>query len=396
MTKMEPIAPEAGAKPLTGTSEAPPIARRARFPWFAVLTFLLLVGGPMGAGVWYLEERAGPRVASRTAFSIRSNDDAMPMEIFGAITRLSGSSAATDAQILYDFIQSQQIVRGVAARIALEDMYAKEPQDFLFTLKKGQPVEDLLEHWMWMIDVAIDPSTGLLSVEARAFSADDAQAIAAAILEESIELVNRLSDGARADLVRATARELKDAETRLRDIRAQVRSFRDKEQEVDPTLNAQATLALVAALEEDRARAQVKLEDVIGVLDPEAPQIRALRRRIATLDRRIAEERTRLGTRAPASAGGDRPLSEVVGKYEELLVDREFAEQAYTVALANHQQAQVEARRRHRHLAVHIRPTLSDKAEYPDRPILILTAALLCLTLWSIVNLVVGNVAERR
>ncbi len=398
MTKMEPIVAAEGLRTQVQAPapEQPAPVRRARFPWFAVLTFLLLVGAPMGGGIWYLEERAGERFASRTAFSIRSNEDAVPMEIFGAISRLSGGSTGTDAQILYDFIQSQQIVRGVAKRIDLQAIFAKEPQDPLFTLPPGAPIEDMLDHWMWMIDVAIDPSTGLLSVEARAFSPDDARAIAAAILKESIELVNRLSDGARADLVQATARELAEAETRLRTIRARLRAFRDHEQEVDPTLNAQATLALVAALEEDRARAQVKMEQVADILDAEAPQIRTLRRRISTLDRRIAEERTRLGTSAAASAGGDTPLSEVVGKYEELLVDREFAEQAYTVALANQQQAQVEARRRHRHLAVHIRPTLSDRAEYPDRPVLILTALVLCLTVWSIVNLVAGNIAERR
>ena len=393
MPRIEPSLAAVDSRPLT---QPPPIAARARFPWFAALSFILLVVAPMALGLWYLETRAADRYASRAAFSIRSNEETAPLEIFGAITRLGGSSAATDAQILYDFIQSQQIVRRIAARVDLAALYAKRPRDLLYTLENGVPVEDLLDHWHRMVDVAIDPSSGLLSIEARAFSATDAQAIAAAILDESIELVNRLSDGARADLVRATARELTEAETRLREIRARVRTFRDFEQEVDPTLNAQAALGLVAALEEDRARTQVKLEQFRGVLDAQAPQMRALARRIATLDRRIAEERTRLGTGPAPAADGGRALSDVVGDYEELLVDREFAEQAYTVALANHQQAQAEARRRHRHLAVHIPPTLSDEAEYPDKPILIIVALVVTLGGWSIVNLVAGTVAERR
>ena len=140
----------------------------------------------------------------------------------------------------------------------------------------------------------------------------------------------------------------------------------------------------------------IKLEQLSGILDPLAPQIRALQRRIETIDKRIAEERTRLGTGGPKAKAGDRPLSRVVGDYEELLVDREFAEQAYTVSLANHQQALVEARRRHRHLAVHIPPTLSEEAEYPDRPVLILTVFVLFFAAWSILNLIVGNIAERR
>ena len=393
MTRIEPILSAVDTRPLT---QPPPTAARARFPWFAAFSFLVLVAAPMALGLWYLETRAADRYASRAAFSIRSNEETAPLEIFGAITRLGSSSAATDAQILYDFIQSQQIVRRVTGRIDLVGFYARQPRDLLFSLDRGVPIEDLLDHWHRMVDVAIDPSSGLISVEARAFSAADAQTVATAILDESIELVNRLSDGARADMVRATARELVEAETRLREIRARVRTFRDFEQEVDPTLNAQAALGLVATLEEDRARTQVKLEQLRGVLDAQAPQMRALARRIATLDRRIAEERTRLGTGSAGAADGSRALSDVVGEYEELLVDREFAEQAYTVALANHQQAQAEARRRHRHLAVHIAPTLSDEAEYPDKPVLILAALVLTLTVWSILNLVAGNVAERR
>lgn len=377
-------------------TERPEAARGARFPWFTIFSFLVLVCAPMAAGIWYLEERAADRYTSRAAFSIRSNEDTAPMEIFGALTRISGSAGTTDAQILYDFIQSQQIVQQVDGRVGLTGIFAKQPQDILFTLEPGVPIEDLVEHWQWMVDVAIDPATGLLSIEARAFSPDDAQAIARAILSESAELVNRLSDSARTDLVQATQRELEEAEHRLRKIRVKLRLFRDHEQKVDPTLNVKAKLELIAGLQEDRAKAIIKLDQLSGVLDPQAPQIRSLKRRIETIDRRIADERTRLGTGTAADGGDSRPLSRVVGDYEELLVDREFAEQAYTVALAGHQQALVEARRRHRHLAVHISPTLSEKAEHPDKPVLILTAFVLVFAAWSIVTLVIGNIAERR
>lgn len=407
MTTMVPIrktphpaplpGPQVGCQPAPGTgAERPPTARHARFPWFAALSFVALVCLPLAAGIWYLEERAADRYASRAAFSIRSNEESAPVEIFGALTRINGTAAATDAQILYDFIQSQQIVQQVSRRIDLTGIFARQPQDFLFTLKPGAPVEELVEHWHWMVDVAIDPATGLLSIETRAFSPDEARAIARAVLAESAELVNRLSDGARSDLVHATRRELQEAEGRLRGIRVRLRSFRDHEQKVDPTLNVKAALELIAGLQEDRAKAIIKLDQLTGVLDPQAPQIRTLKRRIATIDRQIAEERARLGTGTPRAGGNSRPLSRVVGDYEELLVDREFAEQAYTVALANHQQALVEARRRHRHLAVHISPTLSEEAEYPDRPALILTALVLVIAAWSIVNLVIGNIAERR
>ena len=48
------------------------------------------------------------------------------------------------------------------------------------------------------------------------------------------------------------------------------------------------------------------------------------------------------------------------------------------------------------HLAVHVSPTLSEQAEYPDKPVLILIGFVLVFAAWSIVILVVGNIAERR
>lgn len=395
MTKAETLVPAEPVPSDVRILGSHPV-RRARTPWLAILGFVLCVGGTAAFTALYLWQFAADRYGSRTAFSIRSNESTAPLEIFGSITQLGTSSAQMDGEILYDFIQSQQMLDAVRARVDLERIYNARPEDPLFTLGTEEPVEELLDHWALMTDVAIDPATGILSVETRAFSAEDARAIARAVLRSSADLVNEISEAARNDAVRFAALELEDAEERLRQIRTKLRAFRDLEQEVDPTLNAQAALGLVATLEEDRARTQVQLDQLKGILDGQAPRVQALRRRIATLDARIAEERTRLGTGAQSQDANARPLADVVGEYEELVVDREFAEQAYTLAMATYEQAQAEARRRNRYLAVHIRPTLSDEAEYPDRIVWLLSVTGLAFALWAIGLLVLANMRERR
>ena len=57
----------------------------------------------------------------------------------------------------------------------------------------------------------------------------------------------------------------------------------------------------------------------------------------------------------------------MVGRYEELLVDLEFANTAYTQALAGLAAARAEARRQSRYLAPHIQPTLAESSLYPRR-----------------------------
>lgn len=368
--------------------------RPGRPLWGTLASFLAFVALPLGLAAFYLWEHAADRYASRTAFSIRSNDTTAPLEIFGAITQLGTSSSVMDGEILYDFIQSQSMLDAARDTLDLETIYNRAPSDWFFRLGDAQPVEELLDHWQRMTDVSINPATGILTVETRAFSAQDARALASSVLTASASLVNELSEAARDDAVGYAALELGEAEARLRRIRTKLRAFRDLEQEVDPTQNARAALGLVAALEEDRARAQIQLDQLSGVLGPQAPRIQTLRRRLATLDGRIAEERTRLGSGSAKT--GDRQLADVVGDYEELLVDREFAEQAYTLSLATYEQAQAEARRQNRYLAVHIPPTLSEEAEYPDRWVWLGTIGGLATALWAITLLILANIRERR
>lgn len=392
--KRDPPAPPQSPRPERPVLLGAPRARPRRRHWAVAITFLLMVAVPTVIAAYYLIQVAADRYGSRVAFSIRSNQAAAPLEILGAVTQLGNSSVLTDGQVLYDFIQSQQIVETVRAAIPLEAYFNREPDDWVYSLGRDQPVEDIVDYWNRVVDVSLDPATGILTVEARAFRTDEAQRIAAQILAASAELVDQLTEAARDDAVRHAAHELAEAQDDLRAIRVRLRDFRNLEQEVDPSQNARVAISLVAGLEEELSQARVQLELLSSALDDSAPRIVLLRRQIDSLEARITAERTRLGS-GDAADGGQRALSQVVGEFEELVVDREFAEQAYTLALATYQQAQAEARRRQRYLAAHIEPTLSEEAEYPDRPLLIASIFLLALAFWSILVLGAYNLRDR-
>lgn len=385
--------PERPAAPLPlGAPPAVPHRRHRA----AAAGFVLMVVLPTVLSALYLVFVAADRYGSKTAFSVRSNEVTAPLEILGTVTQLGNSSAVLDGQILYDFIRSQQIVEQVNASLPLEDYWNRAPDDRVFSLGRGQPIEEITEHWNDAVDVSLDPASGILTVEARAFRPEEAQAIAQAVLDASAQLVNQLADTARRDAVTNAKYDLAEAETRLRDIRGRLRVFRDLEQEVDPSLNARVAIELVARLEEELSEAQTQRDLLAAALSADSPRIQFLRHRIETLEDRIATERTRLGTGRAEGPDGARPLAEVVGDFEELVVDREFAEKAYTLALSTYEQAQAEARRRHRYLAAHVRPTLSERAEYPDRPLLVAAIFGLSLALWSVLLLIGWNIRDRR
>jgi capsular polysaccharide transport system permease protein len=381
-------------------SAAAMAVRRARPKlrhYAALASFVLAVVLPTLATVGYLYTRAADQYASTVAFSIRNGESVAPMSgILGAFAQ-QVSSGAADAEIVYEFVRSQKMIEAAQAALPLAAMYNRPERDVVFRLGENRPVEDVVDYWNGMTDVAFDPSTGIVRFEARAFTPADARRIADFVLAESTRIVNELSEQAREDSIRVARGAVTEAEERLREARRGMREFRNVQQEVDPTENASATLGLVAALGQELARAQVELDSELQLVGERSPRVTQLRQRIASLEKQIAQERSRLGAGADAAASGEEGrFASVISEYEERKVDLEFAQNAYTSALGAFEQAQIEARRQSRFLAPHIEPTLSMAPQYPQRALLSLATLGLLTVAWAVVVLVVYNVKERR
>mgnify|MGYP006278281233 FL=1 len=359
-----------------------------------LLSFVLAVLLPSAVTVGYLYTRAADQYASSVAFSVRSGESVIPSGLLGVFAQ-QVSSAGADAEIVYEFVRSQKMIEAALAALPLEAIYNRPERDFVFRLGEDQPVEDVVAYWNWMTDISFDPGTGIVRFEARAFTAEDAQRIADFVLAESTRIVNDLSEQARDDAIRVASIAVDEAEDRLREARWAMRAFRNLEQEIDPTENAAAKLGLVAVLEQMLAETRVELDTELQLVGDRSPKVSQLRQRIASLEKQIADERARLGAGAAGDADAERRFANVVSAYEERQVDLEFAQNAYTSALAAFEQAQIEARRQSRFLAPHIEPTLSVAPQYPQRALLSLAIFGLLTAAWAIVLLIVYNIRER-
>ncbi|WP_430450449.1 hypothetical protein [Rhodophyticola sp.] len=86
------------------------------------------------------------------------------------------------------------------------------------------------------------------------------------------------------------------------------------------------------------------------------------------IEDRIEQERRKLGLGSnSAQASDENAFANLVGQYESLAVDLQFAEQSYTAALSAFDTAQAEAQRQSRYLAAYANPTLPESLD-PARP----------------------------
>ncbi|WP_193140402.1 MULTISPECIES: sugar transporter [unclassified Meridianimarinicoccus] len=372
-----------------------PTARAKRRHWMLMFSFILFVVLPSALAFAYLYVQAADRFASHAAFSVHKEDSTSSFEMMSGLSALGVSSGTTpDADILYQFIQSQKMVEAVDAQVDLRNAFGRHYKaDPVFSIAPDANLEDMVEYWERIVALVFDADIGLISMEVTAFTPTEAQRIAEIILQESSTLIQRLSKIARDDTIRLAQEELDIASARLKDVRLQMAEFRDIEQIVDPTADIAGQMGVISALQQSLAEAMIRRDLLIGTTRAGDPRIIQAEREIEAIRRRIEDERTKVGSREEESADD---LARVVGDYESLVVDREFAEQSYIAALAAYDSAVAEARRKSRYLAVHIEPTLAETAIYPRRLTLGLLFSGFTFMVWMLVVLTLYSIRDRR
>ncbi len=385
------------ASPVRAAAGPTRIRRRHRL---LALTFVIWVIAPLCVTGWYLFAVAQDQYASQVGFSVRTEEVGSAIELLGGITELSGSSSS-DTDILYEYIQSQQMVRAISARLNLRDIYAV-PGDPVFALGEDARIEALSTYWQSMVKVFYDRGSGLIEVRVLAFEPADATAVATAVFDESSEMINKLSTIARADATRYAEEELLRARERLKEARQATTAFRNRTGIIDPQADIQGQMGLVNALQSQLADVlvsrQTLLDSGTSASDPRVTQLDV---RIEAIRKQIAAERSEFGGTGsgPSERGGmtrDAAYSTLLEEYEALEVDREFAEKSFLSALAARDASVAEAQRQSRYLASYVAPTLAETSQYPRRFMLMAILGGFLLVSWSIGTMIYYSLRDRR
>ncbi len=262
-------------------------------------------------------------------------------------------------------------------------------------MAKDASIEDLLSYWQRMVKVFYDSTSGLIELRIHAFDPEQAQALGGRVIfEESTLLINDLSAIAREDATRYAANELDLAVERLRVARQAVAEFRLRTQILDPEADILGRMGLLNSLQEQLASAQIELDIVNQTTSASDPRVERAERRVKVIEERITEERARFSTDEGTEHGG--AYANLVGEYESLAVDLQFAETSYLSALASFETARAEALRKSRYLAAYVEPTLAETAEYPQRFLTLLIMGGFLFGIWATLTMIYYSVRDRR
>ncbi|MGR3466843.1 MAG: sugar transporter [Shimia sp.] len=359
-----------------------------------MLAFVAMVLIPSALTGFYLRVVAVDQYASTVQFTVRREEAPSAASLMNVLPNLSTGSSS-DSDVLFEFIQSQEMVQAVDGMLDLRSMYSgPHDRDPFFALAPEANIEELMAYWARMVQISYAAGTGLIEVRSLAFNPEDAQAVNEAIFRESSRVINDISAIAREDAMSFATDEFERSTEALRAAREALTVFRSREQVVDPTADLQLQMSVLGGFQQDLGRQQIELDLLRDTVPDGDPRLQQVERRIAALNERIEEERAKFGGGIGSTSIGD--YAELVAEFERLNVDLEIASATYTAALASLETARTNAQRQSRYLAAFVRPTLAQSAQHPRRLLLWALATMVLIGVWAVTTLLYYSLRDRK
>ncbi|WP_439612265.1 hypothetical protein [Reyranella sp.] len=370
-----------------------PADERAGRParWLSILVFLLVVGLPTALAAVYYGFIASSQYATEIQFGVRSADaqrnDAT--SIFQGMA--SASQIGLQSNIVVKYIKSRSMVDAISQKIDLRKMFSGPEVDEFSRLDPHTSVEGLVDYWRGKVEPYFELTTGIVSVQIRAFTPEDALTIGRNVLALSENLADDLSKRARADYVKFAQEQVEEASEKLRQARQAMLEFRDRERSIDPNKEADSARLGISKLRDELGRVRADYLTARGRTGENSTVLVSLRNRMTALESLIHDAEARMtGTESKEAL----PISQNIRGFENVEIERQLAEKFYDAAMQSLQRAQFEASRRAMYLEVFVTPSLAEHPVYPRRLVSVLIVALASFGAWIFLLMIYYSIRD--
>jgi len=354
----------------------------------AIFAFTVLL--PTVLAVLYFGLIASDVYISESRFVVRNPQRSNQAGLGALLQGTAFSRSQDDTYSVHDFVLSRDALTELDDKLHLRVSFSNEAIDFINRFpgleRWDTSFEALYPHYLRHVSVEYDTVSSISVLRVHAYTAEEAQRINEMLLEMGERLVNNMNRRSRQDLIDVAEREVQLAEKRAKDAAAALSAFRANRSVFDPDRQSALQLQSVVRMREELLSAETQLEQVRKV-SPNNPQVSTMESRVRALREAIADENARV-------LGREGGLSAKSPIYDQLALEKTFADRQLATALAALDTARNEAARKQLYLERLVQPNRPDKALEPRRVRGIVTTLVVGLILWGIVGLVVASVRE--
>jgi capsular polysaccharide transport system permease protein len=371
-----------------------PLTRRRSYGTW--ISFIICVVLPTIVAAIYYVFIASNQYVSEFRFAVTdTNSSSLPSSATSGLAALFGGATITNSSQNYlvtDYLTSMEAVKELQDKIHLEQFYSKPNIDWWSRFDVTKPVEKFLPYWQSMITANYDQVTGLATAQVRAFSPEDAYLIASQLVTMAEKLVNDIATRPQKDAVRYAENEVRHAEDTLKNIRLQMTKYRNAQSVIDPnssvvvsnvTLAQNLRASLIQLKTELTSLRQQKINDSSPTIQVLLSRINATKSQLTNVEAQISK-----------TTDGSQALSKVVGEYEQLDLERQFAQNMVTSTMQTLEQARATAAAQHLYITPYVRPTVPQSSTYPKRFQSIAMVAITAVLTWLFGLLLLRSIRE--
>ncbi|QGM80106.1 capsule biosynthesis protein [Otariodibacter oris] len=368
------------------------MSNKKSFGWkkFNIL-FWIMVVIPTTFSTIYFSLFASDVYISESTFIVRSPSNQSSLSGMGAILQSVGfSRSQDDTYTLQEYMRSRNALETLKEKIAVRSFY-EEKGDLLSRFNafgfNGEN-EAFYQYFIKHVAVNFDSTSGIVSLNIRAFDATEAQQINSELLSQGEKLINLLNTRARKDTINFAEIAVQDAEKRVNESALALSKYRIEHNIFDLSAQSEIQLALISRLKSELIGIQgqiVQLRD----LSPKNPQLNTLKTHEENLLKEIDQQVNSL-------SGGNNSITTQTAEYQHLILNNTLAQQQLTAAMTSLQNARSEADRQQLYLEVIDKPSRPDLALEPYRIYNIIATLIIGLMLYGIFSLLIASIREHK
>jgi capsular polysaccharide transport system permease protein len=355
----------------------------------STILLLLIVALPTTVSGIYYFFLASDRYVVEVMFTVRGVQGGQGGGLKSLFRTFGITRAEDDTYAVIDFILSRDGVRKLNERYPLKPIFNAPGVDIFSSYPKpwrGDSLEALYEYYLNRVEAWYESKGGMVTMRVSAFRAEDAVALARALLDLSEQLVNEMNTSAHADAIAYAEKELRRAEDRVIEAQSKITGFRNSELILDPVADSKKLVDLTSHLKEELADAQRQLNETLEG-SPSNPSLLTFRSRIIALRSQIAAEASKIGS-------GASPLASKIQVYERLMLDRQFADKNLGIAIEMLQNARQDARRQQLYIETVVSPHMPDEPFEPRSIRYVSLVFVIGLAAFSMIWLIIAGSRE--
>lgn len=343
-------------------------------PWIAIMSYMLVL--------------ANPRYVSTSDVVIKQVSEQGASTT--GISALLGvnSTNREDALYLTKYILSNDMIDKLDKEFKFREAYRVDGSDFINEISADATQEELREYFKKRVVVSLDELSYVLTVSTEGFEPEYALKLNRAILRESEQFVNNLSQNVANEQLAFVSLQADDAKKKMDDAKKAVIDYQNKNEIFDPQINAQIVNQVIATLQGQLSSLRTEERQLLSYLNPEAPQVVSLRSQIKSVEKQIKDEQAKL------TSVQDAKLNAKALEFETLKAEAEFASEMHKIALTSLESSRVEVMRKMKNLVVITSPHLAEEALYPRKGYVIGTSLVLLLILYGFIVLVLAVIKD--